>query len=295
MFTGWWWCMKKQWQRPVSALGLLSLLCCAAHAQDSEVTEARRWNNLGARYFQEGRYEEAGKLFSQAMTVFEKHESGEAASLASVTQNLAAIERTRGHLADAERLYRRSLELLEHQPGTGGKLAGVLSNLSLLLLSLQRYAEAESLALRAVDLWKAVNGEHSLSAAAVYGTLGELCRLTGDVEKAMLYHRRALEIREKLLPAGHSDVAASLGNLGLTLAAAGNLVEAEAMLRQAVVFAERSLGPDHVNVAVLLVGNLGGVERKAGRRIESENHLRRALEIFEKSNATQSLDYAAAN
>lgn len=81
---------------------------------------------------------------------------------------------------------------------------------------------------------------------------------------------------------------AALTNLGLTLERRGDLSGAEPILRRALQLRERSLGPDHIQVAHALV-NLSAMLHLARRDEEAEELVRRALSIAEKSGNARSV------
>ncbi|MFD2902280.1 tetratricopeptide repeat protein, partial [Klebsiella pneumoniae] len=65
-------------------------------------------------------------------------------------------------------------------------------------------------------------------------SLGSVLQRQGKFEEAEAMHRRALEMREKVLGSEHPDTLASVGNLGLALQPQGKFEKAEAMCRRAL-------------------------------------------------------------
>jgi tetratricopeptide (TPR) repeat protein len=61
--------------------------------------------------------------------------------------------------------------------------------------------------------------------------VAELYRDLGRLAEAEPLYKRALEIRERTLPAGHPDIAQSLNNLALLYQAQGRLAEAEPLYK----------------------------------------------------------------
>ena len=80
--------------------------------------------------------------------------------------------------------------------------------------------------------------------AGLLNDLGELAYEQGDLAGAESYLRRAVDVREKSLSSIHPDVARSLNDLALTLAAMGNTQEA---LRTAL--RAESIGAEHLRMS----------------------------------------------
>ena len=81
--------------------------------------------------------------------------------------------------------------------------------------------------------------------ATAYNNLGGTYGNLGDHNKALEYKRKALAIREKVLPANHPDLARSYHNVGYTYFALGDLPRAVSCLEKAVDIARRSLPEGH--------------------------------------------------
>ena len=64
------------------------------------------------------------------------------------------------------------------------------------------------------------------------------------------------------------------------------LAEAEPLFRRALAISEKSFGPEHPNVAIVL-NNLAQLLRHANRLAEAERLMRRSLVIFLKFTARQ--------
>jgi tetratricopeptide (TPR) repeat protein len=103
----------------------------------------------------------------------------------------------------------------------------------------------------------------------------------GKAGEAIPLAKRALEIRENALSAGHPDIAVSLGNLALLYHAQGRLKEAEPLYRRALETYENALPAGDPRIAVML-NNLGELYRAQGRYADAEPLHKRALELREK-------------
>lgn len=117
------------------------------------------------------------------------------------------------------------------------------------------------------------SGDYNNRAIELYGQ--------GRYADALPFYRRALEIRQRLLPANDPLIAQSHNNLAAGLLALGQIDEAEKNLREALKIRESALGPDHPDVAQTL-NNIGALLYDKGAFAEAEPLYRRALAIREK-------------
>jgi len=95
------------------------------------------------------------------------------------------------------------------------------------------YEKAETVAQEAVDIRAELFGD-SVELAASLNTLGNVYWHQDRLEEASVIHRRALKLRESLLPPMHQDIAQSLHNLGALRYFANDLAEAESMYKRAI-------------------------------------------------------------
>ena len=91
-------------------------------------------------------------------------------------------------------------------------------------------------------------------------------------------YRRALAISEASFGEHHPDIAASLSNLAMLLAATNRLEEAESLHRRGLVVMESLFGEHHPNIAGNL-SNLAHLLMTANRLEEAESLYRRAVAI----------------
>ena len=157
-----------------------------------------------------------------------------------------------GRYAEAEPLFRRSLEIAEKQLGRDHPhVATSLNNLASLYDHMGRYAEAEPLFRRGLEI-----GEKQLGATT---------RRSAEPEqpgKPVPGHgpiRRGRAARPPQ-PGGpgeaagpdHPDVARSLINLAALYRFMGRYAEAVLLFRRGLAILEKQLGPDHPDVATSL-------------------------------------------
>lgn len=211
----------------------------------------------------------------------------EACNIATPTgrlyNELGAFVFGKGLFEEAERLFRRGLELDEISFGPDSPSVGVrLHNLANLLNVLHRFAEAERYARRALVIGEKTHAADDPWIALLASSLSDLLRNKGPAhfEEAEALARRALAISEISVGENPSGVAFRLNNLAVLLEWMKREEEIEPMLRRSLSLHEVAYGPDHPHTATAL-GNLGRALSRAGRLTEAEPLLRRALAIDE--------------
>src|SRR5688500_5904678 len=127
--------------------------------------------------------------------------------------------------------------------------------------------------------------------AGVRETLGTTYLALGIYPAAETHFRAALELRRRLFPAGHMDVANCLHNLGIVLAERGDLAGAESFLNEGLEMERKLHGEETASVATSLSA-LGRVLVGKGDLVGAESTLRRALEMRLKLLGEQHLDVA---
>ena len=137
---------------------------------------------------------------------------------------------------------------------------------------LQQAADLHRRALVALD-----DADNSTLRAIVLLRLGETLRLLGRYTEAERHHSRAVALvsgttAEPML------LAAALNGLGIVFKDTGRFADAASTYQEALVIAEREVGPDGPQLADLH-HNLAGLNHAQDRFVEGEPHAHRALEL----------------
>jgi tetratricopeptide (TPR) repeat protein len=233
---------------------------------------------LGAAY-------EDGALLErvEAGLVWLRHARASAHRGAMPLRKLARIEAHTGTIHLRAGRYREavvhqamSVALVEADPGAEPLLvAAALVNLAVAYTELGAPAQAEPLLERALDVEESVLGPHHPDLAPTLIDLGTAVHARGDLPRARALFERAIAVLES----SKSDAPAlgmALSNLATILGALGDDEEALRRLRQALALFERTLGPDHIYVAMALT-NTAMREPPTEARLSIE----RALAIYE--------------
>src|SRR4051794_16985025 len=98
---------------------LTVLMICAGEvaAQDDGLARAETLAEQGSEFQQQGRYDEAIPLTSEALEIREKALGPDHPDVAKSLNNLAALYVRKGRFAEAEPLYQRAIRIVEKALG----------------------------------------------------------------------------------------------------------------------------------------------------------------------------------
>jgi len=248
--------------------------------------EACRLYDAAVDAYGGARIEEADGLFRRALRTVERVEGEDHPDVARVLNNLAAIYEYRCEYESAERLYERSVRIME-RPLVGGETEIIRlrlqswQNLGRIHQAQGSYDQAEPLFKQALALSEQAFGNQGAEMAQALNQLGMLYKYTGRFTEAGGLYQRALAILEHAGEPDHLAMAEIYHNLGGLEHASRNFARGEPYARMAMKIRRRALGPDHPLVAAdmaLLAALLDGQKKFR----EAEALYRRALAIFER-------------
>jgi tetratricopeptide (TPR) repeat protein len=169
-------------------------------------------HNLGARYYQGHELALARECYQRAVRLRESREAG-SYNLAADLNNLANVVSDQGDLAEAEKLYQRSLAIKEKVEEAGSpSLANTLNNLGNVAFRNNDFAAARGFYERALAI-KERTSPNSLTLASTLNNLGIVTARQGDGKLSEQYYQRALAIQGKV-NAPPATVASTYNNLG---------------------------------------------------------------------------------
>lgn len=257
-----------------AALGQALLIREASLAPDHlNVVQSRQ--NLGLLRQLQGRYEEAIRLYLDALGALERV-APDHPGLANVLSNLGVLYTEQRQYDEAEGVLRRALGLWKERLGPSHeRVATSLNNLAAALRLQRRFEEAEPLIREALDIFSATLGADHPSVALLRSNLANIRVAQGDLDGAEILLRQALEGFERGLGPAHRDVAAVLENLAWVERDRGRLDEAERIQRRAVAIWETSHGALHPILGHGLA-ELAGLVEASGRLAEARALYERA-------------------
>lgn len=229
------------------------------------------------------KYAEAESLARRALAAHRKNfgeTSWEVADALNITGVLCNLQ---GKPNEAEAAHREAVRIrrIVISPDSPERtfLALSLSNLGNAIRE-SRPAEAEAYFREALAIRQRVWGKKHPRVASSMMQLGS-AMLAGrnDSAAALALTTEAAAILRETLPAGHPDIARGLEQHGNVLRAAGQLAEAEAVLRETLTIRNKTHGPDSPEAAAAAV-QLAKVLRLTSRQAEAEPLLRAAIAAY---------------
>jgi tetratricopeptide (TPR) repeat protein len=199
---------------------------------------------------------------------------GDQAGMAKSYHQLGILAYLSGDYAEAERQYRRSLDIKERLGDQTGT-ASTYHQLGMLAQDRGDYAEAERQYRRSLDITKRLGDQNGM--ANNHGELGNLAYLRGDYAEAEHQYQSALEIFERL--GGRVGTANVYHQLGMLAQRREDYAEAERQYRRSLDIQER-LG-DQAGMAKSY-HQLGILAYRSGDYAEAERQYRRSLDIKER-------------
>jgi tetratricopeptide (TPR) repeat protein len=209
---------------------LLKALLAAEAFGDSDPRAAYTLDYLGTLYQQRGDSAEALAVFGRAQAGFAKALGPESPEALDSEQRLADAYAAAQRWAQAEPLYRASLERERaRKPADPVALAGACTDLGLALDAQEQWPAALKLYQEAEKLRRKALGDDAPEVAETLNNQGRVHLLRGDLRQAERMIRQALAIDEQALGEQHPAVADDLRRLSAVLFRAGKLEESKAL------------------------------------------------------------------
>ena len=254
---------------------------------------AKSLSNLALMHESLGGYDQAERLYRQALDIIKPTLGEQHPAYATGLNNLAALCEVVGDFAQAERLFRQTLELRKQSLGEeDSDYATTLNNLAVHYDHLGDFDKADPLYRQAVEVKKRTVGEQHPEFASCLGNLARHLHWSGDIAQAEPMLRRVVELRKQSPGELSPDYAGSLNNLALFYDSQGDDAKAEPLFRQSMEIWKQTLGEQHPHYALSL-SHLADLYRARGEYAEAEPLYRRALEIWQRSLGERHPDCAA--
>ena len=237
-------------------------------------------NGLGILYANQGKLDEAEKMYQRALQGYEKAWGPDHTSTLDTVHNLGILYADQGKLDEAEKMYQRALQGKEKAWGPDHtSTLDTVNNLGLLYADQGKLDEAEKMYQRALQGKEKAWGPDHTSTLDTVNNLGTLYAGQGKLDEAEKMYQRALQGKEKAWGPDHTSTLGTVNNLGLLYADQGKLDEAEKMYQRALQGYEKALGLENVaryRPALTTVCNLG-------KLFAAQGHLDEAKEMFSRA------------
>jgi len=261
---------------------LLLIMLCALATASAQLNVASDLNDQGLQAAEAGRFDDARKLFVEAIDKYQTLGPEYDAHIAIVKMNLAQLYGGEGKRAECASLLEESLAVFRRTVGFENlntvTTANVLASMYMMLGD----------SARAVDLLDEVLPierklyPNDVQLARTLGGLASLHMRQGHVEKAMRFAEEALQASTKTEGEDSLEAALAYANLGEGHRVSGRPERALPLFRKARAIYSSRLGPEHPRVASVLMqeGVLFLADGKLGL---AEQSLTQALAIVDKS------------
>jgi serine/threonine-protein kinase len=210
-------------------------------------------HKMGAIAIYRGDLAAAERYHRAAMRVRERALGGEDSLTAISHLAIGATMRKRGDFAGAEAEFRRAWAIFESRLGPDHPdVAEAIVHVAYLLdESRHDYAGAEPLYRRVLDIRRRAFGDGSLMVANTMNDLADLSSRRGEHVQAVALARQGFAIIERSFESSHPNVTTGMAFVAYTLQKAGQLAEAESLLRRSVDLERRARGNNHARLAGL--------------------------------------------
>lgn len=199
--------------------------------------------DIAQNLYDQGDLASALEQFRRTITLFQNRQ-GDSVEVAAQLSEMGDILRDQGDLGSAADHYHRALEMRQKVAPESLYVANSLYDLAKLERARRNRSMAMEYGLRALQMSQKSCPDSSC-VPEILNDIGELAYEQGDLASSESYLRRAVDIREKNLGPTHPDLARSLNDLALTLAAFGRRPEALEMALRA-----ENIGAEHLRVSV---------------------------------------------
>ncbi|KAH0533941.1 hypothetical protein FGG08_007450, partial [Glutinoglossum americanum] len=198
-------------------------------------------HNLGLLYVDQGKLDEAEKMYQRALQGYEKAWGPDHTSTLNTVNNLGNLYAGQGKLGEAEKMYQRALQGKEKAWGPDHtSTLNTVNNLGNLYADQGKLGEAEKMYQRALQGYEKAWGPDHTSTLDTVNNLGSLYKSRSKLDEAERMYQRALQGYEKAWGPDHTSTLDTVNNLGNLYADQGKLDEAEEMYQRALQGKEKA-------------------------------------------------------
>jgi tetratricopeptide (TPR) repeat protein/predicted Ser/Thr protein kinase len=227
-----------------------------------------------------GDYSSAQRIADEALAIAHSLDFKPLEAEALLVQ--AAIDSEIGNYTQVHEELRRAFGLASASGSDPLAAKAAILLLRVLGYHLARSGEGLAWADVATALLERLGLDESLDAAQLANNTALVHELLGDYEETERWHRRALELRTKLLGSEHPETGHSYANLGNLALLRDDHDAALEWHQRALDVRERGLGPSHPDVG-RSHGNIGRVYLARGQLDEALAHFHESHAIFSRT------------
>jgi len=244
---------------------------------------ARETRQLGVANQRLGNYDEAERLYRDALHMFRSLGTAAAGDMAGTLLDYGSMLRRLDRGEEEETMLLEALAVQEARVGRHHPdYAAVVNNLGNHYFRRSELHLAQRYMQEHVDLQRALNGEDSVPYGVALVNYGSLLKEEGEQQAALDRFNEALAIYSKGYGRDAPRYAYLLENIANTLVDLGRYDEAEAAYHESLAILEKRFGRDHPEYA-FTQRNLGVSLKRMGRPAEAVPALRAAIATWTKA------------
>lgn len=252
--------------------------------------QGRLMDVMGRVYRGIGLYDQAEKLFREAVEVRSVAFGADSLEVAETLDGLARVMIDHGRIEEAKQVAVRSLAIKEKRlDPLDPELARSLysAGAALIYSSPSGSAEGAGLVERALSIFEQSLGPESIEIAWCKNELAAERLRKDDLKGAQDYSLQALALKEELLPADHPDLAMGLNSVAWAMILDQEYEAALPLLERARDILEGTVGGEHSHSGIIL-HSLGELWWRSGDPVRALPYLEAALSAREGTLATDS-------
>ena len=261
------------------------------HGPD-DLRTAKALNNLGLRYDDVEKFDEALGAFRQALAIKEAKLGDQHPVLTTTLMNLGNLARVQSRFDDATARYQAALTIAQDVHGPNHpEVATLIDNMGIVFYERREYEQALAHFERALGIME-MAGQPDAPAAYRYRVhIASTSRHLGDYDRAITLSLECLSYFRQTLGPQHQRTTGLLNNLGNAYRTAGRLDEAEEVLRESFRIRLATQGPRHPAV-LQSRRNLGTLLFARGRSEDALRMLTTALMGYRELESRLHIDEA---
>lgn len=211
---------------------------------------ARCLNSIGELERRQGRSQRAEACFEDSLDILARCVESDSPELVGPLYNLGLEQHSCRKLAEAQRLYKRALEIKEKSMQKGARvdasIASIHDSLGVLFSEQNKYEDALSHLQKACDMYLCLYGKDNYQVALSLNNLAYAWKRIGDNTVARSLYARALSTLRTVGSRSDEDtIASTLNALGELWVAAKNYEEAKPLYMEALTIRVKLYGERH--------------------------------------------------
>jgi tetratricopeptide (TPR) repeat protein len=271
---------RGEYDKAISVLQQAVQMQSAPVAQTADLSASM--SELANCYFYAGNYAASDSLNQQILAMDRKLYGERHPHIANDLINLGAIQYEWSHYIEAERYYRKAVDIIETFYGKDHpETASAYTMLARALVPQKRFKEAESMLHEALGIDERVYGKVHPRVASTLNELGKIAQQQGQLKEAAEDFQRMTDIYRGVYSGKHYLIGVALSNLGGIYMEQKQYERAEQLFREALQSFADTLPANSQNAGITR-SKLGRSLLRQHRFAEAEKESRNSYGILSK-------------